>query len=91
MKRPRLGDKQIVGIPAGHEAGAECADPCRKHAMSEGTFHDWTAKFGGMAVSKAKRLKAGDEDAKLRKLLAERMPRLAAMKDPVSQRWQDPP
>jgi putative transposase len=54
--------------------GAKCADLCRKHGMSEGTFYAWKAKFGGMTVSDAKRLKAlEDENAKLKKLLAEQM------------------
>lgn len=68
-----------------HEAGAKCADLCRKHGMSEGTFYNWKAKFGGMTVSEAKRLKIlEDESAKLKKLLAEQMLDLAAMKELVS-------
>ncbi len=84
MKRTRFTDEQIIGILAEHEAGAKCADLCRKHGMSEGTFYNWKAKFGGMTVSEAKRLKAlEDENAKLKKLLAEQMSDLAAMKDLV--------
>lgn len=49
MKRTRFTDDQIIGILAEHEAGAKCADLCRKHGMSEGTFYDWKAKFGGMS------------------------------------------
>ena len=68
--------------------GARCADPCRKYGMSEGTFHNWKAKYGGITVSEAKRLKAlEDENARLKKLLAEQMPDLAAMREPVSERW----
>ena len=74
MKRTRFTDEQIIGILAEHEAGAKCADLCRKHGMSEGTFYNWKAKFGGMTVSEAKRLKGlDDENAKLKKLLAESM------------------
>ena len=74
MKRTRFTDDQIIGILAEHEAGAKCADLCRKHGMSEGTFYNWKAKFGGMTVSEAKRLKGlEDENAKLKKLLAEQM------------------
>ena len=74
MKRTRFTDEQIIGILAEHEAGAKCADLCRKHGMSEGTFYNWKAKFGGMTVSEAKRLKAlEDENAKLKKLLAEHL------------------
>ncbi|MBN7787751.1 IS3 family transposase [Ponticoccus gilvus] len=84
MKRTRFTDEQIIGILAEHEAGAKCADLCRKHGMSEGTFYNWKAKFGGMTVSEAKRLKTlEDENAKLKKLLAEQMLDLAAMKELV--------
>ncbi|QFU08789.1 Transposase [Rhodobacteraceae bacterium THAF1] len=82
MKRTRFSDEQIIGILAEHSAGPKCADLCRKHGMSEGTFYDWKAKFGGMAVSEVKRLKAlKDENAKLKKLLAEQMLDSAAMKE----------
>jgi putative transposase len=65
-----------------HEAGAKCAGFCRKHDMSEGTFYAWKAKFAGMTVSDAKRLKAlEDENAKLKRLLAEQMLDAAAMKE----------
>ncbi|AZY93650.1 IS3 family transposase [Paracoccus sp. Arc7-R13] len=84
MKRTRFTDEQIIGILAEHEAGTKCADLCRMHGMSEGTFYNWKAKFGGMTVPEAKRLKAlEDENAKLKKLLAEQMLDLAAMKELV--------
>ena len=68
-----------------HEAGAKCADLCRKHGMSEGTFYAWKAKYSGMTVSEAKRLKAlEDENAKLKRLLAEQMLDIAAMKELLS-------
>jgi hypothetical protein len=51
MKRTRYSEEQIIGILTEHEAGAKCADLCRKHGMSEGTFYAWKAKFGGMTVS----------------------------------------
>ncbi len=74
MKRTRYSEEQIIGILAEHEAGAKSADLCRKHGMSEGTFYNWKAKYGGMTVSDAKRLKAlEDENARLKKLLAEQM------------------
>lgn len=49
MKRTRFTDEQIIGILTEHAAGAKCADLCRKHGMSEGTFYSWKAKFGGTA------------------------------------------
>ena len=71
--------------------GAKCADLCRKHGMSEGTFYAWKAKYSGMTVSEAKRLKAlEDENAKLKKLLAEQMLDLAAMKDLVAKMYGPP-
>ena len=92
MKRTRVTDERIVGIPAGREAGATCADPCRKHGMSEGAFCNWKARSGGLTVSEARRLKAlVDKSATLKKLLAGQMLDLAAMKELVSRkRWRLP-
>ena len=56
MKKAGRTEEQIIGILQEHEAGAKCADLCRKHGMSEGTFYAWKAKYGGMTVSEAKRL-----------------------------------
>ena len=85
MKKARRTEEQIIGILAEHDAGAKCADLCRKHGMSEGTFYAWKAKYSGMTVSEAKRLKAlEDENAKLKRLLAEQMLDMAAMKDLLS-------
>ena len=82
MKKARLTEEQIIGILQEHEAGAKCADLCRKHGVSEGTFYAWKAKYSGMTVSEAKRLKAlEDENAKLKKLLAEQMLDMAAMRE----------
>ena len=88
MKRTIRSEEQIIGILQEHEAGAKCADLCRKHGMSEGTFYAWKAKYSGMTVSEARRLKAlEDETAKLKKLLAEQMLDMAAMKDLLSKKW----
>ena len=51
MKRTIRTEEQIIGIMQEHEAGAKCADLCRKHGMPEGTFHAWKAKYSGMTVS----------------------------------------
>ena len=85
MKRTRYSEEKIIGILTEHDAGATCADLCRKHGMSEGTFYAWKAKYGGMMVPDAKRLKAlEDENAKLKKLLAEQILDAAAMKELLS-------
>lgn len=88
MKRTSFTDEQIIGILGEHEAGAMCADLCRKHGILEGIFYNWKAKFGGMTVSEAKRLKTLEDDsAKQERLLAEQMLDLAAMKELVSKKW----
>lgn len=70
------------------EAGAKTADICRKHGISSATFYKWKAKYGGLEVSDAKRLKAlEDENAKLKKLLAETMLDSAMLKDIASKKW----
>ena len=71
MKRSRFTEEQIVGVLKEQEAGQRTADVCRKYGISEGTFYKWKAKYGGLEVSDARRLKAlEDENAKLKKLLA---------------------
>ena len=70
------------------EAGAKAADLCRKHGISEATFYNWKAKYGGLEVSEAKRLKAlEDENAKLKKLLAEQMLDAAALRELLAKKW----
>ena len=71
-----------------HEAGSLTADVCRKHGVSSATFYKWKAKFGGLDVSDARRLKAlEDENAKLKKLLAETMLDIAILKDINARKW----
>ena len=85
MKRSRFTEEQIIGILRVGEAGAKTADLCRKHGISAATFYNWTAKFSGMDVSDAKRLRAlEDENGKLKKLLAESMLDTAIFKDVAS-------
>lgn len=55
MKRIRYSEEQIIGLLTEHEAGAKCADLCRKYGMFEGTFYSLKSKYGGMIVSDAKR------------------------------------
>jgi putative transposase len=82
MKHSRFTDEQIIGILKEQENGLRTADVCRKHGISEATFYKYKAKFGGMEVSDARKLKAlEDETAKLKKLLAETMLDNAILKD----------
>ncbi len=74
MKRSRFTQEQIIGVLKEHQAGAAVADLCRKHGISDATFYTWRSKYGGMEVSDAKRLRVlEDENARLKKLLAESM------------------
>src|SRR5215207_59492 len=82
MKRSRFKEEQIIAILREQEAGSPTADVCRKHGISSATFYKWKAKLGGLDVSDARRLKAlEDENAKLKKLLAETMLDVAILKD----------
>lgn len=88
MKKQRFTEEQIIAVLKEQEAGAKAADLCRKHGISEATFYNWKAKFGGMDVSEAKRLKAlEDENAKLKKLLAEQMLNAAALRELLAKKW----
>ena len=88
MKRARFTEEQIIGVLKEHEAGAKTADLARKHGVSEATLYNWKTKYGGMDVSEAKRLKQlEDENAKLKKLLAEAMLDNAMLKEITVKKW----
>jgi putative transposase len=88
MKRNRFTDEQIIGILKEHEAGTPVSEFCRKHGVSDASIYKWKAKFGGMEVSEAKRLKTlEDENTKLKRLLADAMLDNAALKDLLGKKW----
>ena len=88
MKRKRFSEEQIIRILREHEAGAAAKDLCRKHGVSDVTFYRWRSKYGGMEVSDAKRLKAlEDENARLKKLLAEQLLDISTLKEMLSKNF----
>ena len=88
MKRKQFSEEQIIGILKEAEAGAVVTDLCRRHGMSSATYYAWKAKFGGLEVSEAKRLRAlEDENAKLKRMLADAMLDNVALKDLLGKKW----
>jgi putative transposase len=88
MKGSRFTEEQIIGILREQESGSKTADVCRKHGVSEATFYKWTAKFGCMEVSDARRLRQlEEENARLKKPLADAMLDNAVLKDIASKKW----
>ena len=88
MKRSRFTEEQIIVILKEHEAGVPVADLCRKHGVSNASIYKWKAKYGGMDVSEAKKLRAlEDENTKLKRLLADAMLDNSALKDLLGKKW----
>jgi putative transposase len=88
MKQKRFSEEQIIGVLKQHEAGTPITQLCREHGISEGTFYRWKSKYGGLEVAEAKRLKQlEDENARLKRLVAEQALDLVALKDVLSKKW----
>ena len=88
MKRSRFTEEQIIAILREQEAGAATAELCRRHGISQASFYNWKAKFGGMDVSEAKRLRSlEEENARLKRLLADAMLDNVALKDLLAKKW----
>ena len=87
MKK-RFSEEQIIGFLKEADGGMPVVELCRKHGFSDASYYKWKAKFGGIDVSDAKRLKAlEEENSKLKRLLADALLDNAALKDVVSRKW----
>ena len=88
MKRKRFSEEQIIGVLKEAEAGMKTADLARRHGVSEATIYNWKAKYGGLEVSDARRLRElEEENAKLKKLLADQMLDAAALRELLAKKW----
>ena len=88
MKKKRFTEEQIIGALKAHEAGEKVDDLCRRLGIANGTFYNWRAKYGGLEVNEAKRLRELEtENTKLKKLLADKLLEVEAMKDVLSKKW----
>ena len=88
MKKSRFTEAQIIGILKEQEAGVKTADVCREHGISQATFYKWKAKYGGLEVSEAQRLKALEaENARLKKIVADQQLDLSMLRDVASKKW----
>ena len=88
MKRGRFSEEQIIAFLKEQEAGLPVADLCRKHGVSDASIYKWKARYGGMDVSEARRLKTlEEENARLKRLLADAMLDNVALKDLLGKKW----
>jgi len=88
MKRKRFSEEQIIRILKEAEAGAAIKDLCRKYGMSDASFYTWRAKYGGLDVSEAKRLRGlEDENRKLKQIVAEQALDIQMLKAVTGKKW----
>lgn len=88
MKKKRFTEEQIISALKAHEAGEKVDDLCRRLGIANGTFYNWRAKYGGLEINEARRLRdLESENTKLKKLLADKLLEVEAMKDVLSKKW----
>jgi putative transposase len=88
MKKTRFSEAQIIGILNEQEQGIKVSDLCRKHGISDATFYNWKSKYGGMKVDELKRLRELEqENARLKKIVANQSLDIDIMKDVISKKW----
>jgi putative transposase len=88
MRKSRFTEQQIIGMIKEHESGMSTAEVCRQHGISDATFYKWRAKFGGMSVSDAQKLKALEiENGRLKRLLADAMLDNVVLKDMATKNY----
>lgn len=86
--KSRFSEEQIIGMLKQQESGVATAEICREHGISQATFYKWKAKFGGMNVSEAQKLRQLEaENAKLKRLVADLSLDNIALKDVLSKKW----
>jgi putative transposase len=88
MKKSRFTEEQIIGLLKQAEAGTKVEELCRKHGVSTWTFYRWRSKFGGMAISDARRLReVEEENRRLKKLVADQALDVQMLKEALAKKW----